>query len=155
MEQINWNNLTIQQKWDKMVEIGYDVRKNNQDGLQEWQRYKNIFNTIPFLNKRIHSVIFDLIKSCVIKGTDLKDLGDLQFLYKDVTLNNLNEVGHFFIQHFRIPMLLDFTLNELKLMQIAYNAGQFKAARENNEYPIEILTLYDGSKLALLETFYI
>ena len=72
-----------------------------------------------------------------------------------VVLSNTVESEHFFIQHFRIPAMENYVLSEKKYAQIAYNAGQFLADRENGKYSQEIMDYYDLLCLGEWQTFFI
>lgn len=83
-----------------------------------------------------------------------KEDEDSTFNYDGITLHNKKEINHFFIQHFRIPKLMNYEVSVLKLLQIAYNAGQFKAERENKKsYSKKILNFYDKYNLDKISAF--
>ena len=61
------------------------------------------------------------------------------------------EVEHFFLQHFRIPHLNKASL--VKLMQIAYNAGQLEAERNSKHYPHDAKKYSADQQLILFSSY--
>jgi len=147
----------IKTDWESTKAHGYNVRKDYlttktqyQSGIREWQPLKNHFALYP--------QIFDLSKNYprnypYALGCDTEDHSDSMFVLKTITLHNEHEQDHFFIQHFRIVELCEKKLSYVKLMQIAYNAGQFKAQNEVRKYRKEVMSYYDENKLSELETY--
>jgi hypothetical protein len=70
-----------------------------------------------------------------------------------ITLNNSDEPSHFFIQHFRILKLENYTLSVVKLMQIAYNSGQLLAQNVISPYDPVIFDFFTRNKLGELDTY--
>ena len=89
--------------------------------------------------------------------TDDAELTDVMFRIREneieFEIDNTIESQHFLAQHFRLPILCDFTLPIVKLAQIAYNAGQFKAERDNGVYNKEVLDFYDRHQLDSISTY--
>jgi hypothetical protein len=143
----------ISKLWQEMINYGYDVNKTGQNGLVMWQPMKTKYDNMMSLGKVDNPVVQRIIYNNIVMGSDDIDLSDLKFVIDDVILDNKIENHHFFIQHFRIPMISKFNLTRLKLLQIAYNAGQFKARREKNYYDEKIMTFYDNNKLDQIQTY--
>ena len=156
---------TLQELWNKTMDYGYEVRKSKKDGLESWQplkkEYANYFikgydEGIPVnesFNKIMKKIKYQI-------GSDEKEHTDVMVSIGKETVDNLDK-NHFFVQHFRIPVLEKNKLpvlekNKLsvvKVLQIAYNAGQYKAEAEKKNYPTTILEFYDENKLNDIETF--
>jgi hypothetical protein len=143
----------ISNLWRKIMDYGYDVNKKNQNGLQMWQPMKEIYNNTTYLGKVENPLFLNVVNENILMGSDVTELTDVKIVINGITLDNTMEGDHFFIQHFRIPIVSKFNLTLLKLLQIAYNAGQFKAQREKNYYNEKIISFYDANKLDKLETY--
>ena len=72
-----------------------------------------------------------------------------------IKLNNLIEAEHFFIQHFRILELENYKLSVVKLMQIAYNSGQFLAQSKNSpkSYNSIIANFFNEYNISNINTY--
>jgi len=71
-----------------------------------------------------------------------------------ITLDNTIEYHHFFIQHFRIIIKENYKINVQKLMQIAFNIGQYKAHSELKPKDYEGVTeFYKKNKLDKINTY--
>jgi len=150
---------TLQELWNKTMDYGYEVRKSKKDGLESWQplkkEYANYFikgydEGIPVNESFIKSQIMKKIKYQI--GLDEKEHTDVMVSIGKETVDNLDK-NHFFVQHFRIPVLEKNKLSVVKVLQIAYNAGQYKAEAEKKNYPTAILEFYDENKLNDIKTF--
>jgi hypothetical protein len=155
--------MNTNELWNSIVEYGYNVRKiiiqtNNgiNIGQKAWQLLKDDFSNYDFEMDSIKYEKLDcinLLKGEYIKQDSDKDHELVQIKINDMTLNNTKEIDHFFIQHFRIAITVNNKLSVQKLMQIAYNVGQFKASRENNMYNSELVQYYDKNELDKLKTY--
>ncbi len=142
------NTLTLQQLWNILVNHGYEVRSTGQDGLNEWQPYKNTLKNYKIdVELKVDNGIKYLCEEHYNSDEGI-------FVYNDIEINNEVESAHFLIQHCRIPKLMNFKLSILKLLQIAYNAGQFLAEQYvNNTYPDEIINMYYENNMDKLTTY--
>jgi hypothetical protein len=146
---------TLGELWDQMVKHGYDVKSKDKDGLAEWQPYKKLYGTY-FLDNIDGIDIDNHIRYLCGKyyKPGGKDDEESVFEYDDLKLENVVDINHFFVQHCRIPKLMDYKVSVLKLLQIAYNAGQFKAERENKDsYDQKILDFYDDNDWININSF--
>lgn len=111
------------------------------DGLAMWTECKTKFS-----DEKTHEwtgpILGDVYSS--VRERILKDL--LEF---DVD-GTMNEPNHFIIQCLRIPFKNQFTTR--RLMQVAYNIGQFKAV--STHYEKKILDEFYALKLDRIETYY-
>ncbi len=143
--------------WTNILDIGYGVRNSNRSGLDSWQPLKTTYGKyyvkgyesgIPILEETKF-----LSDGRYVIGTDKKDHTDSKFEINGKILDNQVEKYHFLIQHFRIPILGNYKLPILKILQIAYNAGQFKASVEKGEYSTDIVNFYRANNLGSIETY--
>ena len=110
----------LQIKFKQTIEDGTTIRRNNGDGLACWKDLKSMFSTDP-LEKLKWVTLF-------IKPNPefRKSLSELDEKNDDGTMN---EPNHYLRQLVNIP-IKNPVLCEQRLMQIAYNIGQYKASIE-------------------------
>jgi hypothetical protein len=129
-------------EWKKVIDEGYQVRSNKLDGQASWQPLKNKYAAMDLSYNIKRDEIMELLKSYDGDQDDLRKIT----IDPDLTLDNSIEVEHFFLQHFRIPYLAKGNhLPLVKMMQIAYNVGQFKASGES--YPKDLIEFYNDHKM--------
>jgi hypothetical protein len=137
----------VENLWNSTMDYGYNVRSKRIDGLKAWNKIKSIlekYNTIIEWSKESIARYDDLTQK-VFKIIDEENSEEW-----DNEKKKKWELEHFFLQHARIihnnqePPNSNLT----RLMQIAYNAGQFNAERDNKSYPDEILNYYDKNNLS-------
>lgn len=148
--------MTLREIWNNVKNIGYNVRINNLNGLEKWQQLKNTYNRCVLSDGKkmeVSDTIKQLISNHYVTNSEDTYQANSKFFIETVILINSIEIDHFFVQHFRIPVLSDFELSVLKFAQIAYNAGQYDAAREQNMYNDITNTFYDVNKLGSPETY--
>lgn len=143
----------VLQLWILVLQKGYDVRKAKLDGYAEWQLLKAQFSTIPSPQFPVNDIIIKIIENCYTVLDDDEDHAFAKFEFADISLNNKKVTDHFFIQHFRIPYMEKYQLNLVKLLQIAYNVGQFKAAAEMRSYDDSVVNFYKWNNLDDIRTF--
>lgn len=151
-------DLNLQSIWESAETFGYETRKNHKDGLEAWTSTKNSY---PDNEKiKVSQQIKELIKKYYFAKETDEDHQNVSFADESfdaplVNTNNgaTNELDHFFIQHFRIPTKEGFSLSQRKFAQIAYNAGQFRAEREQNNYPDYVIKFYDSHKIGDYMTY--
>lgn len=151
----NHSRMDVENLWNHVLNHGYTVRKNGLNGLEEWQPLKNLYSTYEIgttKNVPINEKIKGLVQKVNYACQD-KDHNDVTIEICDIKLTNSKETDHFIIQHLRIPTMLDFTLPLVKILQIAYNAGQVKAEIEKDTYHQKIVKFYEENKLSDLTTF--
>ena len=150
---------TVLKLWTETIAKGFQVRSLGLDGLAEWQPIKKehaddcVVGMIDGILLKPN--IPDLVNSggCLRINEDKKDLTDAQFILDNLVLDNSDPKGHFLIQHFRIPIMCGARIHVVKLLQIAYNVGQFQAIRDENGYDDKINKFYDQHKLYDLHTY--
>ena len=114
--------ITIDELWSKIIQYGYYVRHHGLDGLESWVVLKKSIPEIDLewasLDKKIKE--YTKLRDHGVWGEDF-DPEDCKVLWEN---------HHFLIQHRRIIKNNQTTGNLLRLLQIAYNAGQYKSGLE-------------------------
>lgn len=136
----------VEKIWKSVQNYGYKVRKSKLDGLVSWKKIKSIlenYNMPIIWYKNALDRYQEMTKTKFQLKDEEKDSSWTENKQKQW------ELEHFFIQHSRIPHNNPDKPNSdfIRLMQIAYNAGQFKAEREQNSYPQEFLDYYDSNNM--------
>lgn len=173
----------IKDQFTKTILYGYETRKNNQDGLKLWIKYKeNSLNSKNY-RYRISNKIKDLIKKvnyhftddqeiqleslCTINNIEINNIkfdntygsrfkikGEINNIQNNNEKKiNINKPNHFLIQLFRIPKMSDDSLSHLKLMQIAYNIGQLKFEFEQNTFDKTIENFFKENSMEEINTY--
>ncbi len=145
--------------WNEVEQFGYKIRSSGDDGLRQWQPFKNKYIN-QYVNRYtdgipINKKLFELFGAHY--KVDKSDPDHLNSVFKigtEILCNNV-ETSHFFVQHARIPYLASGKLSVLKLLQIAYNAGQYRAVLVHNResYPEAFVEFYSVNKLNIIETY--
>jgi hypothetical protein len=153
--------IEIQKYWNYAKKCGYDIRKSGKDGRQGWHNLANEFKVISNNSKSftLNKKIKELIQLTYVNDELSEDqINSAVKINEKVYIQNCIEKYHFIVQHMRIPFIVfkttgSYNLPFIKLMQIAYNCGQYKALEEANEYDPEIVNFYNTNKLDQLSTF--
>jgi hypothetical protein len=134
----------IYELWEITIRHGYNTRKFNKDGLISWNTYKTLIPDFPIVWKDSSKAIYgDLIGLSVIP----EDFDEKFGMTKEEW-----ERHHYLIQHGRI-------INKnpegklVRLLQIAYNNGQFLVELEKRMYPEEQLRYYALNNLNKVTTY--
>lgn len=142
---------TLINDWKNMINIGEHVKYGSIDGLTVWrsqrEHFSNISTIFDIRNSKIYT-LHHLVKyigsgaehenaSINIKGIEMKYGG--------------TNIEHFFVQLFRIPVMFNFRIPYIKLMQIAYNISQLKSHLD--DYDSNIVEFFVKYKLDHLSTF--
>uniref|UniRef100_A0A6C0EFP6 Uncharacterized protein n=1 Tax=viral metagenome TaxID=1070528 RepID=A0A6C0EFP6_9ZZZZ len=144
------NIISLKLFWKFTINYGTYVRKNKLNGLESWQLLKKMFGTV---NKSYDLNLENLEE--LRKKVDYKEIGkedeNAKLTVDGTEMSNDIEHDHFFVQLFRLPKVnnKDGKLQFLKLMQIAYNIGQFKA--EN--YDKSVAHFFKKHKMRKLRTY--
>jgi len=163
------NTLELSELWEHVINIGYNVRKTGADGLAAWQPLKKLFTTYKsnpplIFGERINRILkVGLVYTRIANDPDDEKV-KVMIINADkssIICDNTVESQHFFIQHFRIPIMLmgeekkETEFSVLKLLQIAYNVGQYSADAENKEntYNPIIKQFYKDNQLNRLSTY--
>lgn len=150
------SSVSLQEVWTSVEKIGYQTRISKSNGLEAWRQIKNDFSTNPIIGKTVSKILQTINEQCYHNQDSEHELVTFTFLnnhQQTITLDNSIDSEHFFIQHFRIPIMLKYQLTYQKFAQIAYNAGQFRASRDMNCYSSDICLFYDKYQLNKYEIY--
>ena len=135
----------VEKLFSLVKEYGYYTRKNDLDGLAQWNRLKNIL-----LKSKIEGEWDQKVKQYFVEmRSDLK----IQECENEIPIKNdlerkkMWEKHHFYLQHARIPTLNFKEPKLVRLLQIAYNAGQLQALWNDPFYTQLYKTYYENNKL--------
>ena len=130
----------ISELWKIMINYGYETRIKGKDGLERWNYVKKLFPDIKINWIDSSRKIYD----------DLTKLGVIE---EESGLSHEEwERHHYLLQHGRI-IHNNPNGSFARLMQIAYNIGQFRAEQEKKNYPIKQLVYYRTNKLDHITTY--
>ena len=130
---------SIRELWDIVSEYGYNVRQKNINGLDAWNKIKPLLKSVKYSLDWKNNFYDDLL----MVGVRDVDKEDMPY--------NEWQKHHFLIQHGRIVKRNPPSI--MRLMQIAFNSGQFRAVRDSPIYTQEMLDFYDDNKLSDVETY--
>lgn len=136
----------VQKLWDIVFQFGYVVRYGKLDGLQCWNKIKPILSSVTpdceWSMENIRSIYFHM-------KTEF-NISENKFDYEN---NNIWESYHFYLQHSRIPYINKDDNKLVRLMQIAYNAGQYEYEKTQFDYGDEMNKYYVDNNLASMATY--
>lgn len=131
-------NCKIYDLWDEFIEYGYNIRDKNKDGLAGWNSVKELIPDLSIewteKSKTYYSKLIEI-------GVNSKESPEEAGMTKEQW-----ERHHYILQHGRI-------INKnpdgklVRLLQIAYNAGQFKKELEKEAYPSNQMKYYIENEL--------
>ena len=134
--------MNLRRLFDIMKKYGINTRKNNPTkGLENWNKIKT---TLPSIQIQWLPHVKEMYRY-------MKEILGIIEDEKDALNHTQWEYHHFFLQHVRIPTL---NFNQgllMRLMQIAYNAGQYSACTDH--YSAELKKYYIDNKLDCLKTY--
>lgn len=108
--------ITIQTLWNAVDAYGFSVRRQKKiSGLEAWNKIKSAIPVINIQWSETSKSIYEQLRRLGVTGDD------------DDEKNPSWEHHHFLIQHGRIVKNNEGSL--LRLLQIAYNTGQYRAAK--------------------------
>lgn len=122
-----------------MIAYGDAIRSSGLSGLDSWNKVKIL---IPYQELEWRSNAKTFYHSMRLMGVTGDDSDEVTSEW---------EVHHFLIQHGRIVKKNDASL--LRLLQIAYNAGQFNASVSSQTYTDEMRSFYRQNKLNNIESY--
>jgi hypothetical protein len=148
------NLIKVSDLWNEIINRGYIVRSTSLDGLSEWQPLKQKYEQYQKYSFIISNHIQNLVKSYYKTPNNDTEHNHAKLIIGNCELDTNKETEHFIVQHFRIPAQKCFKLSLVKVLQIAYNIGQFKAEQEKGTYHDKIISFYRQHKLSLFETYF-
>lgn len=133
-----------------VIKYGYFVRKNKLDGLKYWNKLK------IFVNENFDKTIEGDWNITIVTndGNTLDEIDNIyDYFHDDLGMkgeeddekNENWEKYHFFLQLIRIPKKNKIDL--IRLLQIAYNIGQFYSERKEGNYNEECLQVFDENNM--------
>ncbi len=131
--------------FNQVKEYGKYTRINKLDGLLQWNILKGILLTSDVKgewNSEVKTFFIDM-------RSDLK----IQECESETENHDIWEKHHFYLQHARIPTLNFNDAKLVRLIQIAYNAGQLEALWHDNFYTQKMRDYYDNNNLGNIETY--
>ena len=141
--------------WTLTFAKGYSIRQNNENGKQLWEELEAKYSKYPMKIPLLDN-LKALSKSINYQEGDQERHRAATIKISDITLNNAQSdknKDHFFIQHFRIPIMNNYDLNVPQLLQIAYNAGQFAVDVERGLHDPKIVEFYRKNKLSNITSY--
>lgn len=141
MSNLEMSNL--EKLWTMFIKYGYDVRSEHRDGLDAWNKIKPLFPSFDIVWNSEAYNFYDELRKIGTFGDDCDDKKSI-----------LWEALHFLLQHGRIIHNNQMG-SLLRLMQIAYNSGQFLSQRKSSpdSYTPEQLQYYDSHNLHSIYSF--
>lgn len=134
----------IKDLWNGIIKYGYRTRQNKLNGLERWNNLKKIIPNIKIEWTEKSKKIFDELKNFGVDSSENAEEAGLEKYEWDR--------NHFLIQHGRI-IKNNPDGNLIRLLQIAYNIGQFKYEMEIKPYSSEINDYYIRNELNKLDTY--
>jgi hypothetical protein len=146
--------LSMRGIWARMIDMGYNTRKTKANGLAIWQIHKAEYSRHSNTKIPLNPAFIDFVKKLNYRVTT-EDHTDVILNIVGFQLDNRIETEHFFIQHFRIPIMENFELSFVKIAQLAYNIGQARAVMELEKYyNPELVQFYVKHKLDDIMTYF-
>ena len=132
--------------WEAVKEYGYNVRKENLDGLEAWNKLKVLLAPC--------SVSFNWNQDCMTFYNHLISVGVMENYIEENMTKVQWEQDHFLLQHGRIPFKNANSADLSRLFQVAYNAGQFRAEVEKGSYRDTLVEYYESNRLGKIDTYF-
>jgi hypothetical protein len=149
-------NLSMDKCWNLTVETGNVVKSIGLNGKTSWAPFKERLDKIErptVLTQKMKQLLSEHYK---VEKDDFEHnnctltIDSISMKHFDKS-DKLWESHHFLIQHFRIIAMCDDMIPINKLLQLAYNAGQFNADRK--KYDERVIAFYDANKLGDIGTY--
>lgn len=156
------HSVSLRELWQIVYNYGVEVRSRfPKEGQKAWELCKDKLSKL-WLDIDVNDKLQDLFQDKYVVGPDTKDHTQSELVIGDKKLRNEIENHHFCVQLARV-WKLEFQkfnnrkLSVLKLMQLAYNAGQLSVVMSKDTshqiYPKEFVEFYEINKLDQIETY--
>ena len=132
--------------FDKVKKYGHHTRSNNLDGLDQWNKLKQILTKFSTINTEWEPTI-------KIHYLHMKNELGIKEEITETPDHSTWQKHHFYLQHTRIPSLNPNDASIIRLMQIAFNAGQLQALWNDSFYTNEIKKYYLDNKFGEMGTY--
>lgn len=140
----------IEELFEKIIGWGYNTRSKKLDGLKRWNIMKDILSQSKVKgswNQKVKEYFVEMRST--LKIQECKD----EFKGTPEDIQREWEKHHFYLQHARIPTLNFSEPTLVRLMQIAYNAGQLRAEWNNDFYNKDMRDFYGTNRLDNIHTY--
>jgi len=137
-------DLLILNLWESIIKYGYRTRISNLNGLKRWNLVKEIFPDYSIEWKNDTDKIYNDIINLGVVSTETSDNSGLSHIEW--------ERHHYLLQHGRI-IHKNPEGSLIRLLQIGFNIGQFKAENERKPYNDKLLKYYNDNNLDNISTY--
>jgi hypothetical protein len=137
-------DLLILNLWESIIKYGYRTRISNLNGLKRWNQVKEIFPDYKIEWKNNTDKIYNDLINLGVVSTETSENSGLS--------HTEWERHHYLLQHGRI-IAKNPEGSLLRLLQIGYNIGQFKAENERKPYNDKLLKYYNHNNLDNISTY--
>jgi len=137
-------DLLILNLWESIIKYGYRTRISNLNGLKRWNQVKEIFPDYKIEWKNNTDKIYNDLINLGVVSTETSENSGLS--------HTEWERHHYLLQHGRI-IAKNPEGSLLRLLQIGYNIGQFKAENERKPYNDKLLKYYNDNNLDDISTY--
>jgi len=147
----------IQQLFDLAIQYGYESYRNDLDGQESWNKLKDKMNSSKICEWQISRNFSDGRDINYIEQIYSKIHDELQMHGEEDDMNKYSitkkvwERFHFVLQTIRIPKNSPCSLQ--KIIQIAFNIGQYMVANENMNYSPEVNEFITSNNLDKVESY--
>lgn len=145
--------MDLNKLFNEMIHYGFYIKSSKIDGLQAWRTKSNSLDNDLEIGTWKHTRI--------TKDGSLNTLKQIyDYVYNTLAMkgeestdrtNPFFEEHHFLLQLARIPKNDKCTIK--KILQIAYNIGQFMASVESKAYSPDAIAFYHTNNLNKLESY--
>lgn len=137
-------DLLILNLWESIIKYGYRTRISNLNGIKRWNLVKEIFPDYSIEWKNDTDKIYNDIINLGVVSTETSDNSGLSHIEW--------ERHHYLLQHGRI-IHKNPEGSLIRLLQIGFNIGQFKAENERKPYNDKLLKYYNDNNLDNISTY--
>jgi hypothetical protein len=143
--------------WTNALNQGYIVQRDQIDGLAFWQTFRKKHENLHVELIQVNPDFVQFANTLNYKTYPLLNGCDDQVKVEicGETFINSQLPDHFLIQHFRILRMCDYKPPPIKILQLAYNIGQWKMIRERRRYNKKVDDFYQLHHLDKISTFFI
>jgi hypothetical protein len=137
--------------YEKVKQYGKLTKTYKMDGLKQWRKIKPLIQ-VSTVKAQWNNEVKDIYIDMRMK-LKLEECIDEINEDDDKLRHDIWEKHHFYLQHGRIPMLNFNNGRLVRLLQIAYNAGQLSAIFNDPFYTDQMKEYYREMKLDKIDTY--
>jgi len=138
----------IRRLFIKTINFGREVRKSGKNGQELWQPIKKKYGSNP-TGVAIKTTFQELSKQHYFVPSTDTDHSTSVVRIDGGTLRNTDLPDHFLVQLFRIPCMEQYDVPIYKLLQMAFNIGQFL----ESEYDPSVVSFFNDNQLGQFDTY--